>query len=98
MYAKLLTITGKMQVAQTVRTNIFGQWQLTSYMVQIQAVLAAARNLLLNLALQKQAPKEKHLRNNFLVIFTKKYLLFRQVFFISEVKNNFIFSDIVFLK
>ena len=96
MYAKLLTITGKMQVAQTVRTNIFGQWQLTSYMVQIQAVLAAARNLLLNLAPQKQAPKEKHLRNNFL--FTKKYLLFRQVFFISEVKNNFIFSDIVFLK
>ena len=98
MYAKLLTITGKMQVAQTVRTNIFGQWQLTSYMVQIQAVRAAARNLLLNLAPQKQAPKEKHLRNNFLVIFTKKYLLFRQVFFISEVKNNFIFSDIVFLK
>ena len=98
MYAKLLTITGKMQVAQAVRTNIFGQWQLTSYMVQIQAVLAAARNLLLNLAPQKQPLKEKHPRNNFLVIFTKKYLLFRQVFFISEVKNNFIFSDIVFLK
>ena len=76
MYAKLLTITGKMQVAQAVRTNIFGQWQLTSYMVQTQAVLAVARNHLLNLAPQKQPLKEKHQRNNFL-LFQQKYLLFR---------------------
>ena len=86
MYAKLLTITGKMQVAQAVRTNIFGQWQLTSYMVQIQAVLAAARNLLLNLAPQKQAPKEKHPRNNFLVIFTKNTCFSGRYFLFLKLK------------
>lgn len=67
MCAKPPIITGKMPVAQVVKMSIFGQWQLTNYMVQTQAVLAIARNLLLNLAPQKQAPKEKHQKNNFLL-------------------------------
>lgn len=84
MYAKLPTTTGRTQVAQVVKMNIFGQWLLTNFMaiaiVQIQALPALARNLLLkhlqnqalqNQALQKLVLAEKHLRNN-LYLFLQK--------------------------
>lgn len=72
MYAKLPTTTGRTQVAQAVKMNIFGTWQLTSFMVtalaQTQAQLALAKNLLpnhlQNQALQNPAQAEKHPRNN----------------------------------
>lgn len=65
MCAKPLITTGKMQVAQMVKMNIFGQWLLTNCMVQTQAATATARNLLLNLALQNQpAARKKLLKNN----------------------------------
>ena len=79
MYAKLPTTTGRTQVAQAVKMNIFGPWLLTSFMattlVQTQALLALARNLqashLQNQARLNQAPAEKHLRNN-LYLFLQK--------------------------
>ena len=79
MYAKLPTTTGRTQVAQMVKMNIFGQWLSTSFMAttlaQTQALLALAKNLqqnhLLNLALLNPAPAEKHLRNN-LYLFLQK--------------------------
>ena len=83
IYAKLLIITGRTQVAQMVKMNIFGQWLSTSFMAttlaQTQALLALAKNLqqnhLLNLALLNQAPAEKHLRNKLLLFLQKNTCL-----------------------
>ena len=93
-YAKLRITIGKTQVALVVKMNIFGQWLLTNFMaiaiVQIQALPALARNLLLNhlqnqalqnQALQKLVLAEKHLRNN-LYLFLQKIPVVRQVFFV----------------
>lgn len=72
MYAKLPTTTGRTQVAQAVKMNIFGPWLLTSFMAailaQTQAQLVLAKNLqpnhLQNQALQNQAQAENLQRNN----------------------------------
>ena len=93
-YAKLRITIGKTQVALVVKMNIFGQWLLTNFMaiaiVQIQALPALARNLLLkhlqnqalqNQALQKLVLAEKHLRNN-LYLFLQKIPVVRQIFFV----------------
>ena len=76
---KLHITIGRMQAALAEKMNIFGQWLLTSFMattlVQTQALLALARNLLAshlqNQARLNQAQAEKHLRNN-LYLFLQK--------------------------
>ena len=64
MCAKPLITTGKMPAVQMVKMNIFGQWLLTNYMAQTQAAAATARNLLLNLAQQRQPVARKKLQRN----------------------------------
>lgn len=88
---KLHITIGRMQAALAEKMNIFGQWLLTSFMattlVQTQALLALARNLLAshlqNQARLNQAQAEKHLRNN-LYLFLQKIPVARQVFFVFK--------------
>lgn len=95
MYAKLPTTTGRTQVAQAVKMNIFGPWLLTSFMAailaQTQAQLVLAKNLqpshLQNQALQNQAQAENLQRNNQHLFLQKntcsqsRYFLFLKSFF-----------------